>query len=393
MNQANEPSWDVAREIASSAFKNLAPEVVSLDHAIGRVLGAPALSLCDLPAYETSAMDGWVLAAGGGPWEIVGEIVAGTVPAKKLLAGQAMKIATGGIIPSGGHSVLRWEHAREEAGFIIGQTSPGQDIRPAAQESKQGELLISAGTLLTPAMVGLLAACGHDSVLVGRKPRAAILLLGDELMFSGVPENGRVRDSLGIQIPAMLNDLGVEVISVAYLEDELESVINGFKKVINSVDILITTGGTADGPRDHIHAAIQSRNWKLLVDRVKVRPGHPMLLAVGKNDAGHSIPILGLPGNPQSAVVALLTLGLPLINSLLGKDIEPLQNVTTMEELVAPVGFNRLVAGRLEGSGFYPAQYLGSAMLRGLAHSTGFGVIEGGSTRSGASIRWLPLPQ
>ncbi len=392
MNQANEPSWDVAREIARSAFKNLDTEVVSLAHAISRVLATPALSLCDLPVYETSAMDGWVLSSGG-PWEIVGEIVAGTAPVKNLLAGQAMKIVTGGIIPSGGHSVLRWEHAREEDGFIIGQASPGQDIRPSAKESKKGELLISSGTLLTPAMVGLLAACGHDSVLVTRKPRAAILLLGDELMFSGIPENGRVRDSLGIQIPAMLNDLGVEVISVAYIEDKLESVINGFKNAINSIDILITTGGTADGPRDHIHAAIESRHWKLLVDRVKVRPGHPMLLAECKNDADHSIPLLGLPGNPQSAVAGLLTLGVPLINSLLGQDIEPLQNVTTMEELVAPEGFNRLVAGRIEGSNFYPAQYLGSAMLRGLAHSTGFGVIEGGNTRSGVSIRWLPLPQ
>ncbi len=387
---AQEVSWDLAREIAARSFARLPAENIALTDAVGRVLAAEAKSLCALPAYETSAMDGWVL-SGQGPWKIAGEIFTGKTDLNPLISGHCMKIATGGVIPQGGQSVLRWERAEEIDGYIKGETSLGEDIRPAGAESKKGEVLITSGTLLTPTMVGLLAAAGYDQVAVTKKIRAALFVLGDELIHHGIPANGQIRDSLGIQIPALLTQVGVEVISTTFMKDELPLLIENFKELLESVDIVLTTGGTADGPRDHIHEVVAALYGKFLVDRIKARPGHPMLLAEIPS-VSKQVALLGLPGNPQSAVVALLTLGTPLIYSLLGRNSIPLEEFPAARELVAAKGFTRLVAGNLIAHRFHAADYLGSAMLRGLAHSTGFAVISSGTTAQGEMIRWLPLP-
>lgn len=387
---AEEVSWDLAREIAAKSFVQLPTENIPLIDAVGRVLAAEAKSLCALPAYETSAMDGWVL-AGPGPWKIVGEIFTGKADLNPLITGHCMKIATGGVIPSGGQSVLRWEAAEEIDGYIKGETSLGEDIRPAGAESKTGDVLITSGVLLTPTMVGLLAAAGYDHVTVTKKVRAALFLLGDELIHHGIPANGQIRDSLGIQIPALLNQIGVEVIAINFMKDELSHLIEKFKEIIESVDIIVTTGGTADGPQDHVHKIVAALDGKFLVDRIKARPGHPMLLAEIPS-VSKKLALLGLPGNPQSAVVALLTLGTPLIYSLLGRNSIPLEEFPTAQELVAAKGFTRLIAGNLIAHRFHAANYLGSAMLRGLAHSTGFAVIPSGTRAEGEMIRWLPLP-
>jgi molybdopterin molybdotransferase len=244
---------------------------------------------------------------------------------------------------------------------------------------------------LTPALIGLLAACGHDRIEVIRKPRVALLLLGDELLLSGLPHSGRVRDSLGPQLPGWLDRLGTELVSTRYVTDELSSVIEALSQSLNC-DLVITTGGTADGPRDHVHNALDSLNASLVVDRVRSRPGHPMLLAKIPH-RGKSVPLLGLPGNPQSAIVGLMSLGAPVIDSLLGRNAGELETVITQTEIFAPKNFTRLVLGNLVQGRFEMGEHLGSAMLRGLAASRGFAVASSGITPVGGQVRWLPLPQ
>jgi len=250
--------------------------------------------------------------------------------------------------------------------------------------------LASQGTTLTPSLLGLLAACGYDEVRVVRKPRVALLLLGDELLLEGLPHSGRVRDSLGPQLPGWLDRLGADIVSTRYVTDELSSVIDAISQSLD-YDLLITTGGTADGPRDHIHSALESMKATLVVDRVRSRPGHPMLLAHIPH-RGNVIPMLGLPGNPQSAIVGLMSLGKPLIDALLGRTPSELQPVTTQDELTAPKDFTRLVLGNLVNGHFEIGEHLGSAMLRGLAASTGFAIVKAGTTPAGGDVRWLPLP-
>jgi molybdopterin molybdotransferase len=380
-----EAHWEQARSQAYESWKKLSSEKVLISSCLNRTIAADALALVELPTYPTSAMDGYAV-AGSGPWNIVGEVKAGAPMKGALKDKSAVKIATGAVIPENTFGIIRWEVATVDGEKLSGEVKQGQDIRPAGLESKKGEVLAAAGTILNPGLIGLLAAAGHDLLEVVRAPRATIILLGDEIVLDGLPHDGLVRDALGPQLPGWLQRFGVEVIATEYISDELNLVVDAFAKASKNSDIVFTTGGTADGPRDHVHAAIAELKGELIVDRVKVRPGHPMLLAHINN-----VPLVGLPGNPQSAIVALLTLGQPVIDSLMGRKEVELNQIVTGDDIDVPEGFTRLVLGNVVDGWFEMGEHLGSAMLRGLAHSTGFAVADK-SMEEGEMVAWLPLP-
>jgi len=377
----NEPTWDDARTLARQLFKVLPSEIIPLDFAPGRVLAIDILALVDLPTFDTSAMDGYAV-AGAGPWKIVAYSRAGQPLGITLSPGEAAGITTGAVIPQGTFGILRWEDATVNGDTLEGTTSEGKDIRLSGAECLTGDLLISAGTSLSPAMVGLAAAVGHDEIEVRIKPKVALILLGDEILRSGLPHNGMVRDSLGVQLPAWFAKLGCEVHATTFVEDTLDAHIDAIKSA-GSADIIVTTGGTAVGERDYLHQAIDALGGEFHVDQIKVRPGHPQLLAsIGGK------PLLGLPGNPQSALAALMTLGVPVIESLLGIPEVQLPVIASKENLTAPTGFTRMIVGNIVDGDFISSPYLGSAMMRGVAMGTGFAVV----TNPATNIRWVGLP-
>ncbi|MSO43129.1 MAG: molybdopterin molybdenumtransferase MoeA [Candidatus Planktophila sp.] len=386
MSALIEGSWDQARKIASQSFSALPSELIDVSHGVDRTLATDAHALCDLPTYATSAMDGYAV-AGTGPWTIVGEVKAGLPMKGELADATAVGIATGGVIPAGTFGVIRWEIAKVSGNILKGDVVENHDIRPAAHECKSGDLLVKAGAVLNPGKIGLLSAAGLDHVSVTRKPRVALVLLGDEIQLEGVPSEGLIRDALGPQLPGWLEKMGCEIVATQYISDEISRVVKALSDACALVDIVITTGGTAQGPRDFLHDALIQIDAEILVDTVAVRPGHPMLLARTRTTA-----IFGLPGNPQSAIVALMSLGAPVIASMLGQSQQDLPTVITRRELTAPTGFTRLVIGNIVDAQFEVGQYLGSAMLRGLAHSTGFAVVTKELTAAGESVRWLWLP-
>jgi len=286
--------------------------------------------------------------------------------------------------PSG---LFRWESAKVVGAQLNGDVTKDQDIRPPAHECKAGDVIVNKGTVLNPAMIGLIAAAGFDEIDVVAQPRVALVLLGDEIQLSGIPRDGLVRDALGPQLPGWLSAMGAQIISTQYISDEFDLVVSALKAACEKADLVITTGGTAQGPRDYLHGALDAIGADILVDTVKVRPGHPMLLARKDSTA-----ILGLPGNPQSAIVALVSLGQPVISSLLGQIQIKIESVITASELTAPTDFTRLIIGNLIDGQFHVAPYLGSAMLRGLAHSDGFAIVTKALTGAGEQVRWLDLP-
>jgi molybdopterin molybdotransferase len=377
-----EPSWDQARSAAANLGAYLGGVQLPIKEATDRIIAIDAKPLVELPTYETSAMDGYVV-AGVGPWKLIGEIKAGAPYKEVMKSGEALGIATGAVIPAGAFGVLRWEHATVEGELVSGETSERKDFRPAGEEAKLEDVLIAKGSKLNPGRIGLLAASGYDKVEVSVKPKVALILFGDEIQLSGIPKDGFVRDSLGPQIPAWFEKLGCEVISVEYVSDILDETISAIDKASKSADIVATTGGTADGPRDFLHSAIAALNGEVVVDKVACRPGHPQLLATVNKK-----PLIGLPGNPQSAVVALMTLGQPLINTMLGVPNKDLPVVKSQDNFEAQPGFTRLVLGNLVNGNFVMGQFLGSAMLRSLAHADGFAVC----TNPATEIRWLGLP-
>ena len=388
-----EARWDVARAALAEAVQPLPAVARPLATCDGLTLAADLVALCPLPSFDTSAMDGWAV-AGPGPWTVVGASLAGRPVPGPLRAGQAVLIATGGMVPAGADAVVRSEDAAvaERDGIeVVTAPDPGRGthVRPAGEECAEGEVLAPAGTSLTPALLGLAAASGHDELVVVPRPRVALVLFGDELSMAGVPAPGTVRDSLGPQVPAWLRRMGVEVVAVESAADTLQAHVAAIDRAARIADVVVTTGGTAAGPVDHLHAAIEACDGSLVVDTVAVRPGHPMLAGTVHRGAAW---LLGLPGNPQSAIVTLMSLGAPILDALAARRSEPLAEVLLPEALQAPAAEDRLVLGTVRDGAFHVGSHLGSGMLRGLAAATGFAVLPPGGAPAGSLVRWLPLP-
>ncbi|MEU6666981.1 molybdopterin molybdotransferase MoeA [Streptomyces sp. NPDC046727] len=384
--------WPRAREIAARAArsgKRRAPVTVPLADALGLVLAAPLDALTDLPSFDTSAMDGWAV-AGPGPWQVREKgVLAGHAQPEQLTDGEAVRIATGARIPDDTTAVLRTEHGRIDTQGRLHTTREmlhGQDIRPRGQECRSGDQLLPVGTLATPAVLGLAAAAGYDTVTVVPRPRAEVLVLGDELLTEGLPHDGLIRDALGPMLPPWLRALGADVIAVRRVGDDAKAL----RKAVtgSDADLIVTTGGTAAGPVDHVHPTLERIGAELLVDGVKVRPGHPMLLA-RIQDHQH---LVGLPGNPLAAVSGLLTLAEPLLRTLAAHPAPEPYTLPLREAVQGHPHDTRLIPVVLRGDHALPLHYNGPAMLRGIAAADALAVVPPGGARQGEETELLDLP-
>ncbi len=382
-----ETTWWAARERASAAVSVGSSESAELIHAVGRTLASDVQALVDLPGFPTAAMDGWVV-AGTGPWEIVGTIDTGFPSDRAVVDGQAMRIATGGFIPSGGCAVIPWEMAQARDGVLTGPIPEKSHIRPRGEECSRGDLLARAGDALNPALVGALAAAGIDRVEVFVSPRVTVLVLGDEVIPAGLPGPGQVRDALGVQLPGWISAFGGTCAEVRAVPDDERALSTALENAVHTCDVVIATGGTARGHRDFLRSALHELGAQFLVDGVGVRPGHPMMLA-----SVRGTPIVGLPGNPLSALVAVVTLVAPIMDSWLGRGGRELSRVLVAESIPpSRKELTRLMVGRRELGGFRQVMHVSSAMLRGIAHADGWAVIPAAGVEAGEAVPWIPLP-
>ncbi|TJZ50385.1 molybdopterin molybdotransferase MoeA [Streptomyces piniterrae] len=443
--------WPTAREIAARAVPGPpAPTTATLADALGRTLAEPLAALTDLPSFDTSAMDGWAV-SGPGPWDIdrPGEaaaekpqdtadkkaaeaavaaaaeqgaeaeepaagqeaagkatrdtahhagILAGHAPTQPLPDGHAIRIATGARVPAGATAVLRSEHGevRDLADgrarlYAPRPAPPGQDIRPRGQECRRGDQLLPAGTLVTPAVLGLAAAAGYDELTAYPRPRVEFLVLGDELLHHGLPQEGRIRDALGPMLAPWLRALGADAAPARHLADEADTLYAAI--ATSTADVLITTGGTASGPVDHVHPTLRRLGAEVLVDGVQVRPGHPMLLA----RLGPRRHLVGLPGNPLAAVSGLLTLAEPLLRTLTGRRPAAVRRAPLFGSVHGHPRDTRLVPVAYRDDARYgvtaePLHFHGPAMLRGIAAAAALAVVPPGGADRGTEVELLELP-
>ncbi|MFG2722383.1 molybdopterin molybdotransferase MoeA [Streptomyces sp. NPDC048416] len=385
-------AWDDARAVAARAGRSAPPRAhrVPLERALGEILTEPLTALTDLPSFDTSAMDGWAV-AGPGPWAVQdGGILAGHAAPAPLGDGEAVRIATGARIPSGATAVIRSEHARSDAARTLLQADRvvlhGQDIRPRGQECRSGDVLLPATALVTPAVLGLAAAAGYDELGTVPRPRVEVLVLGDELLTQGRPHDGLIRDALGPMLGVWLKAIGADVLGTRRLKDDAGALLAAVTG--SAADLVITTGGTAAGPVDHVHPVLHKAGAELLVDGVAVRPGHPMLLAqigVGKH-------LVGLPGNPLAAVSGLLTLAEPLLRELARRARPVSYTAPLRNEVQGHPHDTRLVPVVHRAERVVPLHYNGPAMLRGIAAADGLAVVPPGGARAGQEVEILDLP-
>jgi molybdopterin molybdotransferase len=381
------PAWHEARQAAHASVRPLGREVVALREAHRRVLVEDVVSLTPLPAFDAAAMDGWAV-CGDGPWVLVGRALAGSA-SPPLHPGEAVVIATGAQVPEGTRGVLRSEDGLVAGRHVDGRVHAGDHIRPAGEECRAGEVLVRRGTRLRPMHLGLAAAAGHDTLAVVRRPRAHVLVLGDEILDGGPSRDGRVRDALGPQLPAWLDTLGVDCESVRRVPDTVAALVAALDCATGSgADLVVTTGGTAAGPVDHLHHAVVVCGGRLVVDSVSVRPGHPMLLAL----LAGGVPMVGLPGNPQAALAGLVTLGVPVVEALAGRPLSTLGRVLLTTSTPAPARASRLVPSTRDGGTATPVGHDGPAMLRGAALADGWAVVPPGGCAAGTVCPWIDLP-
>jgi molybdopterin molybdotransferase len=389
--------WDAARRLVHAAGQAAAAAVtrVPLAQADGLVLAEPLRARTDLPAFPTSSVDGWA-ARGPAPWRVVGRVLAGGTPPPLTEDGSAVEIATGAMVPEGTTAVVRIEESGRTAdGLVTGAARSVPDWRAAGEEAAAGEELLPRGTPVTPAVIGFAASCGHDELTVRAAPRAALAVFGDELLTAGPPGAGRVRDALGPAVPGWLRRLGAAPVGLTGpVEDTLDAHVEAIRAALSTAELVCTTGGTMHGPVDHLHPALRLLGAEYVVNTVGVRPGFPMLLARVRHDGAERF-VAGLPGNPQSAVVALMSLVAPLVAGLLGRPLPALPVVRLGGRVPGRGDHTHLALVRVDpvdGTAL-PLRHVGSAMLRGLAGADGFAVIRPGTTgEPGTRVPYIPLP-
>lgn len=375
-------AWHDARARAAAAAPASAVEPVPLATAVGRVLAERLRTPIPLPHYASSAMDGWAV-RGEPPWRLV----VGREPD----AGEAVVIVTGGLVPPGADAVLRSEAGRvvDDRLEPVGETgrrdvAEHRHIRPAGTEASAGETVLEAGALLTPPRVALAAATGADRLVVRRRPRVALVLTGDEVVQSGVPEPGWVRDSFGLALPPILDELGAGVVAIHRVGDDTDATRAAI--AADPVELVVTTGGTGGSHADQVRTAVQAIGAEFLVPSVAMRPGGPTFLARAPDRL-----VLGLPGNPLASLLGLLAVGGPLLEAWTGRSTGA-TTVTVDAGIEGRRHTTRLVPVAVRGGVATPTAHAGSGMLRGLAAADAVLVVPEAGIEAGASAEALALP-
>lgn len=321
----------LALEDAQARLLALAPKRPSallgiMPVALRRYLAQDITALRTQPAADLSAMDGYAVAPGSGPWQRVGESRAGAPFAGILETGQCVRISTGAIVPQGAASVLLQEDAGIAGAIISAEAPPppGRHIRKAGFDFRAGDTVLTRGAAYSPAVLALAAAAGHGVLPWTLPPSVAVLDSGDELAPPGMScAPHQIPASNGVMLGAMLYRYVGHVHSLGPVADDHADLAAALERA-KDADILITSGGASVGDHDLIQQAL--KDWGASIDfwKVAIKPGKPLMVAT----KGDQI-ILGLPGNPVSSFVTAFLFALPLVRASMG-DPHPLPRAITM---------------------------------------------------------------
>jgi molybdopterin molybdotransferase len=295
----------------------LPTEAVSLEDAAGRVLAEAARAAVDLPPFASSAMDGYAVRAADTPGRltVVARIAAGEPAATAVESGQAMGIATGGAVPHGADAVVPIEHVVERDNDVeIGAPAEvGANVRPRGGDIQAGEIVVEAGSALTPARLGALAAAGIPQVRCAKRPVAAVLPTGTELRRPGEKlAAGEIYEANGLILSAQLGAAGAAVELMPTVGDQEGAHRVALERALEA-DVVVTSGGVSVGPHDLVRRVEAELGVEEVFWRVAVKPGKPIAFGV----RGETL-VFGLPGNPVSALVGFELFVRPAIRALQG---------------------------------------------------------------------------
>ena len=318
----------IGLEEAQARLLSLANErLVSIEHvalieAHGRFAAADIYARRNQPDADLSAMDGYAISAShlAGPWTVIGESAAGNPFAGSCTPADAVRIFTGAVLPGGANTVVMQEDVARVGNvmsLLPGMTlRPGQHVRKRASDFEQDALLVSEGSGISAAQIGLIAAAGHAVVPVRAPVAVTIISTGDELVAPGEPtEIDQIPASNDVMLSALLARPGVSIRSSGIVPDRKEAIAKALEDAADA-DIIITIGGASVGDHDLVRPALLEAGAEIDFWKVAMKPGKPLM--AGRLD--HSL-VLGLPGNPVSAYVTALLFAGPVLEALRGNPV------------------------------------------------------------------------
>jgi molybdopterin molybdotransferase len=306
-------------------------EWVETCHALGRITEEEIRAPQSLPSFPRSTMDGYAVRASEtfgvsesmpGYLDIAGEVPMGAIPAFALQTGQAATIHTGGMLPQNADAVIALEQteiARPGEIEIMRAVAQGENVILVGEDVKQGQIVVPRGIRIRPAEVGGCMALGITQIRVASKPRIGIISCGDEVVPpEQVPGPGQVRDINSFSLSALVTEVGGEPVLYGIVQDRLDKMKESIGKALFECQAVVITAGSSASARDMTAEAIAAQGFPgVLVHGVNVRPGKPTILAVCESKA-----VIGLPGNPVSALVIASLFVVPVIRRLLGEQVE-----------------------------------------------------------------------
>jgi molybdopterin molybdotransferase len=306
-------------------------EVVDFLAANSRILACPVISQLDFPHWDNSAMDGYAVrytdVQHANPQqpatlEIVEEIPAGYQPQFTIQSGQAARIFTGAVMPKGADTVVMQEQTRRKDNRVLILVAPKQQefVRHRGSYYRAGAELLPAGIMLNAPEIAVLAAAQCSRVRVYRRPRVAILSIGDELVTANSPlQPGQIVDSNQYALTALVRQSGAEALMLGIIPDRVTVLTTAIAKALSQADIIVSSGGVSVGDYDCVEQAIQSLGGKIHVRTVAIKPGKPFTVATfPQTQTSCSKLYFGLPGNPAAVLVTFWRFVQPAIAKLSG---------------------------------------------------------------------------
>jgi len=300
----------------------LAAEMVPLAHASGRILASALSANINQPPFAASSMDGYAVRAGDvasvpATLDQIGEAPAGSAFAGGVAKGQTVRIFTGGVVPQGADCVVIQENTTSSGNTItvLESAGVGNAIRPLGFDFKTGDVLLEEDCAIGPVQIALAAAMNHAELPVRKKPKVAIIATGDELVTAGqIPSPHQIISSNGPGIVAAVEAFGAEAVDLGIAEDTQASLTSVLARA-EGADLLITLGGASVGDHDIVQDVLKQQGVEIDFWRIAMRPGKPLMF-------GQRGPmrVLGLPGNPVSAMVCTQIFVKPVIDAYLGRD-------------------------------------------------------------------------
>jgi len=340
-----------ARELVLECVSTPLPaEPVELGDSLGRTLAQSVTAPQNMPPFAASAMDGFACnpSPAGSVLNVTGESRAGSPALAGPTAGEAIRISTGALAPEGvGVAPVETVELQDGGESIVLSSAVGlgDHVRAAGEDLPAGATALPAGTILGPSELAVAAACGAATLECTKRPRAVIVVTGDELVAAGGQlEPGQIFESNGVGLAALCSSIGAEVVDVIRAGDSFEATRSAFEQALAAADIVLASGGVSVGEHDHVRPALEALGVTERFGGVALKPGGPTWF--GETDSG--LPVFALPGNPASAFVCFRLFADPAIRSLLGSEPLPVRWTAELSEPVRRGAREHAVRVRLQ---------------------------------------------